>query len=53
MVMAALIFAINRISALPSPDLDVWAAHNVFMFGALALAAISTYLLKASVSEAV
>lgn len=52
MVTAALVFGISRINALPSLEQDIWAAQNVFVFGALALSAISTYLLKASVNEA-
>lgn len=52
MVTSIAVFGTNRLAAVPTLEADSWAATNVLLFGAIALAAVSSYLLKASVNEA-
>lgn len=51
-VTAMAVYGINRINSAPVAEVDIWAADNAFVFGALALAAISSYMLKAGVRQA-
>lgn len=48
---ALAVFAVNRVNMFPA-ETHSWAASNVFVFGALALAAVSSYMLKASANQA-
>jgi hypothetical protein len=52
MVMAIAFYGLNRLNTVSAIETGTWAADNVFFFGAFALAAVSAYLLKASVNEA-
>ncbi|MBU2534098.1 MAG: hypothetical protein KKB37_15260 [Alphaproteobacteria bacterium] len=51
-VVAVGLFGVMRLQDMPIVEQGVWAANNVFLFGAIALAAVSSYLLKASINEA-
>lgn len=51
-VISAGVFGVSRINGLLLAEQGAWAANHVFMFGALALAAVSAYMLKASVNDA-
>jgi len=51
-VIAIAFFGLNRLDPVSTLATSTWAADNVFFFGAFALAAVSSYLLKASINEA-
>lgn len=51
-VTAIAFCGLNQLNMVSAIEIGTWAADNVFFFGAFALAAISSYLLKASVNEA-
>jgi hypothetical protein len=51
-VTAIAFCGLNQLNTVSAIEIGTWAAENVFFFGAFALAAISSYLLKASVNEA-
>jgi hypothetical protein len=51
-VTAIAFCGLNQLDMVSAIEIGPWAADNVFFFGAFALAAISSYLLKASVNEA-
>ncbi|MCB1511627.1 MAG: hypothetical protein KDJ36_12060 [Hyphomicrobiaceae bacterium] len=52
MVAAVVAISMSGGATIGAIKTDTWAANQVFLFGALALAAISAYTLKASIGDA-
>lgn len=52
MVSAVIAISLSGSASIGSAGSDIWAANQVFLFGALGLAAMSAYTLKAAIGDA-